>query len=315
MADPSPSTLVKQHIREVFHASSPANSPNDVATRLGDTVAPAIPNYALLRRIGSGAFGEVWLGTNVIGAYRAIKVIHRQSFEDDRPYEREFEGIKNFDPVSRNHPGLVHVLDVGRNDANGYFYYLMELADDISGAQPLDPEKYDAKTLGKALQRRKRLPLDECIQIALALTDSLSYLHDQGLVHRDIKPSNIIFVDGKPKLADIGLVTQIGDGQTFVGTEGFFPPEGPGSPAGDVYSLGKVLYEALTGFSRHRFPDLPTGIEAAGDARLFRLFNRSIIRACESNVQNRYRTVREMRQDLESLTRQHTGWRNFFRRP
>jgi serine/threonine protein kinase len=67
----------------------------------------------------------------------------------------------------------------------------------------------------------------------------LAHLHEQGLVHRDIKPSNVIFVNGVPKLSDIGVVTDAGDTQSIVGTEGYLPPEGPGTPQADIYSLGQ----------------------------------------------------------------------------
>src|SRR5437016_1432133 len=90
---------------------------------------PVIPDHKLLRPIGRGAYGEVWLARNVMGALRAVKVIQRGQFESDRPYEREFAGIQRYEPVSRSSGGLVHVLHVGRNDAEGYFYYVMELAD------------------------------------------------------------------------------------------------------------------------------------------------------------------------------------------
>src|SRR6266700_4132476 len=90
---------------------------------------PVIPDHTLLRPIGSGAYGVVWLARNVMGTLRAVKIIQRAQFESDRPYEREFTGIQRFEPVSRSSGGLVHVLHVGRNDAEGYFYYVMELAD------------------------------------------------------------------------------------------------------------------------------------------------------------------------------------------
>lgn len=90
---------------------------------------PAIPDHKLLRPIGRGAYGEVWLARNIMGAWRAVKIIWRAQFDSERPYERELVGIRRFEPVSRSSGGLVHVLHVGRNDAAGYFYYVMELAD------------------------------------------------------------------------------------------------------------------------------------------------------------------------------------------
>jgi serine/threonine protein kinase len=112
------------------------------------------------------------------------------------------------------------------------------------------------RTLRHDLKQRCRLPVDECIEIGLALTSAVDHLHKQGLVHRDIKPSNIIFVQVAPKLADIGLVTDAGDSQSIVGTEGYLPPEGPGAAQADIFSLGKVLYEMLRP-DRRQFPDLP----------------------------------------------------------
>jgi CHASE2 domain-containing sensor protein len=309
----TPSVVMRRQIRESFQTPSPAAAPDAPTVVFADN-GPAIPDCTLLRRIGVGAFGEVWIGTNVIGAYRAIKVVYRANFSDDRPYEREFEGIKNFDPISRSHPGLVHVLHIGRDNDAGYFYYLMELADDFSGRQPFDPRTYDAKTLGKDLQRRAPLPVHECIQLGLALTDCLSFLHERRLIHRDIKPSNIIYVDGKPKLADVGLVTQVGEGQTLVGTEGFYDPEQTGSPQGDLYSLGKVLYEAFTGLSRLKYPELPALVDLKTDRLRFQSFNKIILRACESNVRKRYASAREMHDDLLRLNDPRSPWRDFFKK-
>ena len=65
--------------------------------------APSIPDHELLRSIGKGAYGEVWLARNATGAYRAVKVVYRSSFDHERPYEREFSGIQNYEPVSRTH--------------------------------------------------------------------------------------------------------------------------------------------------------------------------------------------------------------------
>jgi hypothetical protein len=77
-----------------------------------------------------------------VGTYRAVKVVYRKTFEHERPYVREFGGMQKFEPVSRTHEGLVNVLQIGRNDQAGYFYYIMELADDASAdrsAAPINP--------------------------------------------------------------------------------------------------------------------------------------------------------------------------------
>ena len=96
------------------------------------TRPPNIPDYELLQRIGSGSYGDVWLARNVLGQFRAVKIIYRHRFADPRPFEREFEGIQRFEPISRSHPSQLHILHVGKNDAEGCFYYVMELADDCT---------------------------------------------------------------------------------------------------------------------------------------------------------------------------------------
>src|SRR5437773_11680466 len=85
---------------------------------------PRIPDHELLRLIGRGAYGEVWLARSIMGEYRAIKVVYRCSFDDDRPYERELSGIQKFEPISRSHDSQLDILHVGRNDQEGYFYYV-----------------------------------------------------------------------------------------------------------------------------------------------------------------------------------------------
>ena len=83
---------------------------------------PSIPDHEVLRKIGGGAYGEVWLARGVTGAMRAVKVVWREDFEDERTFEREFEGILRFEPISRDHPGLVNVLHVGRSPDRHSFY-------------------------------------------------------------------------------------------------------------------------------------------------------------------------------------------------
>ena len=90
---------------------------------------PVIPDHELLRRIGTGSYGEVWLARTLVGTLRAVKVVHRQTFEQEQNFDREFKGLQKFEPISRSHDGLVDILQLGRNDEGGFFYYVMELAD------------------------------------------------------------------------------------------------------------------------------------------------------------------------------------------
>ena len=264
-----------------------------------------IPDHELIREIGRGSYGEVWLARNALGTYRAVKIVYRQTFAHDRPYEREFSGIQKFEPISRAHEGLVDILQVGRNNEAGHFYYVMELADDARADRlKAELQTYIPRTLAHEVSARGHLPVEECIELGLAMTSALAYLHKQGLIHRDIKPSNVIFVNGTPKLADIGLVTEIDATRSYVGTEGFIPPEGPGSPQSDIYSLGKVLYEISTGKDRQDYPELPTKLEeTASSAGLLEL-NEVIIKACRAKPRDRYQSAEKMHADLLLL---HAG--------
>jgi len=255
---------------------------------------PKIADHELLRCIGKGSFGQVWLARNVMGEYRAVKIVYRAAFETDRPLTQEFEAIKKYEPKSRSHPSLLNILHVGRNTADEYFYYIMELADNQTTEQPLDAEHYEAKTLLSEFKSKKRLPVDECIQIGLALTEALDYLHQNRLVHRDIKLSNVIFVGGRPQLADVGLVTNIDGTKSYVGTEGYIPPGGPGSVQADVYALGKVLYEISTGNSRLDFPTIPLVGADATERKQFLALNDVFLKACNHDLKKRYKTAKEM---------------------
>ncbi len=265
-----------------------------------ETGVPPLPDHELLRCVGRGAYGEVWLARGVTGAYRAVKFVFRRSFSSDRPYEREFGGILKYEPVSRTHPGLVSVLHVGRSEDPAYFYYVMEIADDLSGEPRIDPARYLPRTV-TALLERGPLPLVECIRVGVALADALAHLHRSHLVHRDIKPSNLIFVGGLPKLADIGLVADVREKATFVGTEGYIPPEGPGTPGADLYSLGKVLYELSTGMPCDAFPELPPGYRQGVESDGFARFNAVVLKACDPRATHRFATASELRDELLAI--------------
>ena len=77
------------------------------------------PDHDLLRLSGIGSYGEVWLARNALGSFRAVKVVYRKSFDRDKPYEREFEGLKKFEPISHARESQVDIFHVGRNAAAG----------------------------------------------------------------------------------------------------------------------------------------------------------------------------------------------------
>jgi CHASE2 domain-containing sensor protein len=265
---------------------------------------PAIPDHTLLRRIGQGAYGEVWLARDLVGNFRAVKAVYRERFPRVEPYEREFRGIQKYSPISRSHPGWLDILHVGRNDAAGYFFYIMELGDDEMTGQRIDPERYVARSLAGDLSRHGKLAKQECVRISVALAEALAYLHRAGLIHRDIKPSNVIFVHGGPKFADIGLVTEArepGRDVSLLGTEGYMAPEGPGSALADLFSLGKLIYELCTGHDRRVFPDMPTSlIEGTPDPDMEELY-RIVLKACEFEPRYRYQSAEELQADLRKL--------------
>ncbi|HTL57849.1 MAG TPA: serine/threonine-protein kinase [Candidatus Limnocylindrales bacterium] len=315
---PNVPNRVIQSSREPTGASTGATLPPSISP----SQSPTIPDHELLRRIGGGSYGEVWLARNVVGTLRAVKIVSRGNFSEAYPFEREFKGIQKYEPVSRTHDGLVDILQIGRNDEAGYFYYVMELADDANaecGVRSAEcaesitpapssirhsafrtPHSYMPRTLRSDLKARGRLPLDDCIQVGLSMSSALEHLHHNGLVHRDIKPSNVIFVNGVPKLADIGLVADVDEARSFVGTVGFIAPEGPGSAQADVYSLGKVLYEMLTGKDRQDFPALPEEFQTTDNSQL-KGVNQVILGACEGDRRLRYPSAQAMHDDLSRV--------------
>ncbi|MFO1460322.1 MAG: CHASE2 domain-containing protein [Verrucomicrobiota bacterium] len=288
--------LLKRGNRAAASASAaPAASPGaGAAEETIKGVTPQIPDHEMIRSIGKGAYGEIWLARDILGSYHAVKIIRRDSFPNATPFDREFKGLQKYTPYSRSHPGLVHILHVGRDDAAGFFYYIMEAGDDEHAGQDIDPVRYTPRNLGTDISRRGPLAPKQVVQYGIELCEALEFLHRQDLIHRDIKPSNIIFVQGRPKIADIGLVTNIGTEGSFGGTPGYIPPEGPGMPTADIFSMGRLLYVALSGNPVKEFMNWPEPVVRAVPAETLQQLENIIAKACEPIAADRYQTVGEL---------------------
>lgn len=283
---------------------------------------PDTPDYEIFEpAIGEGAFGKVWLVRNAIGEWQALKAVYQAKFKDPGPYEREFYGIKKYKPLSHQHPDLLHVDFVTRNKREGYFYYVMELGDSDTAGWQEDPSKYSPCDLNRLRKQMpgNRLPIAQCVEIGITLANALQFLHSRNLTHRDVKPSNIILVNGRPKLADVGLVTEIRlpeEVQTWAGTAGYAPPqpEPPGTAEADIYGLGMVLYVLSTGSEPRYFPELSTSLMEMSNEIEFILLNPIILKACHPSPIHRYKTAAEVgkallevQQQLQTPARQAAG--------
>ena len=276
---------------------------------------PDVPGYELFNPpFGTGAYGKVWLARNATGQWRALKAVYLANFDQNiDPYEREFNGIKKYQPISDKHPGLLRVEFVSEKRA-GYFYYVMELGDPLKPGWEREPSTYKPRDLvsERAHSRSRRLPVRECVRIGLALSDALDFIHRQGLTHRDIKPQNIIFVNGQPKLADLGLITEIrppDQERTLVGTPGYMPPppERPGTPQADIYALGMVLYVLSTGRNAAYFPEIATTLVEKEDPADFLPLNTVILKACQPDPAQRYASAAEMHRALQETQKTLTA--------
>ena len=262
-----------------------------------------IPDHQIVRCIGIGSFGRVWLALNSLGNYRAVKTIERGQFtKSPEVFELEWEGIKKYEEISSSHPRLVTIFHAGRAQDDGYFYYVMELGDDVDSGRHINPETYRVHTLQDHIfDQKKRLPLTECVQIGIQLSGALEQFHINGLLHRDVKPSNIIFVNGVPKLTDMGLVIGIEESDSYLGTDGFIPPEGPNTVQADIYSLGKTLYEAASGLDRKLFPNPPREWKSSLDKQMFAELNEVLVKACHPSKKSRFTSARQMQSELLAI--------------
>ena len=252
-------------------------------------VAELLPHLEVLEELGRGGMGVVYLARQPsLDRLVALKLLPRELGQDpafSERFSREARALARLD-----HPNVVTIHDSGT--AGGYSYFLMEYVD---GSTLRDLMQADALTPGEALEL---LP---------QICAGLQFAHEQGLVHRDLKPENLLVTDdGRVKIADFGLAKLLGPeraGATLtlthqvMGTPHYMAPEqirgGEVDRRADVYALGVVLYELLTGeLPIGRFGP-PTG-EAVVDA--------AVLRCLDADPERRFAEIREVQDALEGQT-------------
>jgi len=195
--------------------------------------------YVIKRKLGSGGMADVYLAEDQeLGRRVALKLLDDRHASDEQFVERFRREAQS--AAGLNHPNIVSIFDRGR--AEGTYYIAMEYL--------------DGRTLKELIVRNGPTPIPIAIDYARQILGALSFAHRGGIVHRDIKPHNIIVGgDGRLKVTDFGIArsgtSQMTEAGSIVGTAQYLSPEqargAPVDPRSDLYSLGIVLYEMLTG--------------------------------------------------------------------
>jgi tRNA A-37 threonylcarbamoyl transferase component Bud32 len=260
--------------------------------------------YEVVRLLGWGGMAEVFLATDrLLGRQVAVKVI-RDRFADDERFLSRFRREARA-AAALNHPNVVAVHDVGVHDGNPF----------------LVTELVDGRTLAEVLGDGGPLPADRAAEIGEAVARALAAAHAAGIVHRDVKPGNImVTADGRVKVLDFGVAralrwTPLTDTPAAQGTAEYMAPEhirnDGAEPRSDLYSLGVVLYELLTGHPpftgesalqvayRHleEAPAPPDSIRAGIPPDLSAV----ILRCLAKHPGDRYRRAQELAADLERV--------------
>ena len=193
--------------------------------------------YRLIESLARGGTASVWRAEDTqTGAQVAMKILRDEGVD---PTLRERAGREAHVMEGLDHPNLVRVLDSGEDD--GMPFMVMELL--------------EGDTLSAIVAKRGTLDVDEAVTLVADVADGLGLAHSRGVIHRDVKPANIVCHDQVPTLVDFGIARNI-DATTLtrglvMGTASYLAPEQaqglPLTPAVDVYALGCVLYELLTG--------------------------------------------------------------------
>jgi beta-lactam-binding protein with PASTA domain len=195
--------------------------------------------YVIKRKLGSGGMADVYLAEDQeLGRRVALKLLDERHAADEQFVERFRREAQS--AAGLNHPNIVSIFDRGR--AEGTYYIAMEFL--------------DGRTLKELLVKNGPTPVPIAIDYARQILGALAFAHRNGIVHRDIKPHNIVVgSDGRLKVTDFGIArsgaSQMTEAGSIVGTAQYLSPEqargAPVDPRSDLYSLGIVLFEMLTG--------------------------------------------------------------------
>ena len=289
-AEPSqPSQEFPEDPTLVNQAGVPVLIPPSAGTILADT-------YRLEKQLGAGGMGEVWLATHLLLQQpRAIKLMLDNS-NNSALRDRFIQGEAR-NALRLLHPNIVRVYDLGQYQ--GMPYIVMEYV-----------EGYDLK---KFIQNTGKLSLNQAEKIVTGVGQALEVAHREGLVHRDLKPANIMISNtGAVKLSDFGIVKDMKNSLEFtgqglgIGTPYYMSPEqakGEAEPRSDIYSLGIVLYEMLTGQPPFKGDMVSVFMQHAGnaptaphliDASITPVVSEVVLKALAKRPQERYSSSMEL---------------------
>lgn len=224
----------------------------------------------LLAYCGGGAYGEVFYCEDLTHKKMAVKILSKQKI--GAHWKRELKGITNYRKLTMEAPHLLQIYQVEEDE--DHFFYTMEAADSLSPAQ------YKADTLAARLDQGA-LPDKDIFSVISGIFEGIETIHSAGFAHRDIKPDNILFINGIPKLADLGLLSSLNMTMSaLAGTFEFIPPEIRSSDnfnsydnasrqKCDLYAFGKVIYCIITGMDPLNFPSLPKNLSTSLPVKFF----------------------------------------------
>ena len=264
--------------------------------------------YRIVRELASRPRSWVYLAMNPAGRWCCLKLqqaVHPEVLEGLLVLRARLARPER-------PPGLVALTASGVDLASGTLWEEMPLADEAESGHPFDPNRIDLyvpSTLALRVMTQGPVPTAQLAAWGRILAGALAFLHRVGLQHRDVKPANILFLGGQPVLGDLGSLGSGEEEVQFPGTEGYMPPDGVGSPAMDVFALGRSLYECWTGNDRFQFPSLPrTVVEASDWDRVGWRMNKVLLRASDPRPSHRISTAQELLEQLDWAVKGGRHW-------